>query len=98
MLKKLGPEHVDVAAFYNKLGVVHHQLGDLNQANDYHDRALAIMLKKHGPENVNVAASYNDLGLVHRQLGDLTQAKDFHEGAPPDSPGRVRNKRECSLF
>ena len=48
--------------------------------------------------NVNVAASYNDLGLVHRQLGDLTQAKDFHEGAPPHSPGRVRNKRECSLF
>ena len=56
------------------------------------------MLKKRGPENVNVAASYNDLGLVHRQLGDLTQAKNFHEGAPPDSPGRVRNKRECSLF
>ena len=59
---------------------------------------IDIMLKKRGPENVNVAASYNDLGLVHRQLGDLTQAKDFHEGAPPHSPGRVRNKRECSLF
>ena len=97
-LKKLGPEHFNVATSYNKLGVVHHQLGDLNQANDYHDCALAIMLKKRGPENVNVAASYNDLGLVHRQLGDLTQAKDFHEGAPPHSPGRVRNKRECSLF
>ena len=98
MLKKLGPEHVDVAASYNNLGVVHRQLGDLNQAKDYHDRALAILLKKLGPEDINVAASYNDLGLLHRQLGDLTQAKDFHEGAPPHSPGRVSNKRECSLF
>ena len=98
MLKKFGSEHVTVATTYKALGLVHCELGDLNKAKDYHDRALAILPKKRGPENVNVAASYNDLGLVHRQLGDLTQAKDFREGAPPHSPGRVRNKRECSLF
>ena len=60
MLKKLGPEHVDVTASYSYLGLVHRQLGDLDQVKDYHDRALAIMLKELGPDHVNVAASYND--------------------------------------
>ena len=60
MLKKVGPDHVNAAASYNDLGLVHRQLGDLKQAKDYHDRALAIMLKELGPDHVNVAASYND--------------------------------------
>ena len=54
MLKKLGPDHVDVAASYSYLGLVHYQLGDLTEAKDYHDRALAIMLKKLGPDHVDV--------------------------------------------
>ena len=71
MLKKLRPDHVDVAASYSYLGHVHRQLGDLTQANDYHDRALAIMLNKLGPDHVNVATSYNDLSRVHRKMGEL---------------------------
>ena len=31
-LKKLGPEHVDVASSYSHLGSVHKKLGDLSQA------------------------------------------------------------------
>ena len=32
MLKKLGPDHVDVAASYSYLGLVHHKLGDFTEA------------------------------------------------------------------
>ena len=55
MLKTFGPDHVNVAACYNRLGLVHRELGDLKQAKDYHDRALAIMLKELGSDHVNVA-------------------------------------------
>ena len=81
MLKELGPDNVTVAACYNHLGLVHRQLGDLKQAKDYLDRALAIMLKELGPDHVNVAACYSALGLVHRELGDLKQAKDYNDRA-----------------
>ena len=76
-----GPDHVDVAISYHNLGVLHYNLGDLSQAKDYHDRALAIRLKKLGPDHVDVANSYNSLGIVHYNLGDLSQAKDYHDRA-----------------
>ncbi|CAH3110504.1 unnamed protein product [Pocillopora meandrina] len=75
-LKKLGPEHVDVAVCYNNLGTLHRALGDLQQAKECHDRALAMRLKRLGPEHVNVASSYNNLGTLHHDLGDLQQAKE----------------------
>ena len=38
----LGAKHIDVAKSYNNLGVVHQELGELEQAKDYHQRALEI--------------------------------------------------------
>ena len=81
ILKERGPDHAHVAASYSGLGLVHRQLGDLKQAKDYHDRALAIMLKELGPDHVNVAACYSALGLIHCELGDLKQAKDYNDRA-----------------
>ena len=72
---------LDVAAIYRQVGKVHKKLGDLSQAKDYYDRALAIRLKKLGPDHVDVATSYNSLGIVHDELGDLSQAKDYHDRA-----------------
>ena len=43
----------------SELGSVHVKLGDLSQAKDYHDRALAICLNKLGPDHVDVATSYS---------------------------------------
>ena len=77
----LGPEDVETANSYHKLGTVHEMLGDLSQAKDYHDRALEIRLKKLGPEHVDVASSYSHLGIVHVMLCDLSQAKDCHDRA-----------------
>ena len=36
-------------------------LGDLKQAKEYFERALAIQLEKLGPHHVNVAISYDNL-------------------------------------
>ena len=47
----------DIAVIYQHVGNVHRELGDLSQAKDYHDRALAIRLKKLGPDHVHVANS-----------------------------------------
>ena len=77
----LGPENVETANSYHKLGTVHEMLGDLSQAKDYHDRALEIRLKKLGSEHVDVASSYSHLGIVHVMLCDLSQAKDCHDRA-----------------
>ena len=48
-MKKLGPDHLDVARFYNNLGALYREMGDLELAKEYLERALAIRLKKLGP-------------------------------------------------
>ncbi|XP_022778206.1 uncharacterized protein LOC111319731 isoform X1 [Stylophora pistillata] len=73
-VKTLGPEHVDVASTYENLGNVHCNLGELNQAKEFYDRALGIRLKK-------LASTYGNLGTVHCNLGELSQAKEYHDRA-----------------
>ena len=71
----------DEALCYTCLGSVHKDLGDLEQAKQYFERALTIYLKKLGPDHLDVAMCHNNLGTVHRVLGDLEQAKQYHERA-----------------
>ena len=55
-LKKLGPDHLDVATCYSNLGHVHRALGNLEQAKENHDRALTIRLNKLGPDHFDTMA------------------------------------------
>ena len=71
----------EVINAYGFIGTVHHSLGDLQQAKEYHNRALTIGLKTFGPEHVDLAESYNNLGSVHYGLGDLQQSKECHDRA-----------------
>ncbi|XP_022810600.1 kinesin light chain-like, partial [Stylophora pistillata] len=86
-LKKLGPDHVDVAgsynnlASYNNLGNLHSNLDKTDQAKDYYNHALEIYLKKLGPDHVKVANSYNNLGNLHSDLGETDQAKGYYNHA-----------------
>ena len=66
-IKKLGPEHFDVAESYNNLGAVHRGLGDLQQAKECQDHAYSIRLKNLGPEYVDVRAMQNNLLIVQRE-------------------------------
>ena len=70
-----------VAECYSNLAAVHKRLGDLQQAKEYYERALAIHLEKLGPDNLDVGTCYNNLGSVHDALGDLEKAKEYHERA-----------------
>ena len=67
-----------MAASYSELGTVCVALGELQQAKDYHGRALDIRLKKLGPEHDFVALSYSDLGtvcvMVAMECGDAIQS------------------------
>ena len=71
----------DEALCFICLGRVHQDLGDLEQAKQYYERALTIYLKKLGPDHLDVAMCHNNLGIVHQHLGDLEQAKQYYERA-----------------
>jgi tetratricopeptide (TPR) repeat protein len=45
-VKKLGPDHVDVADCYDNIGKVYYAKGELDKAEDYHQCALAIKVNK----------------------------------------------------
>ena len=42
-LKSFGPEHANVATYYNNLGFLHRRLGGLNQAKDCPERESRIL-------------------------------------------------------
>ena len=65
-LKKLGPDHVDVAIVYNNSGSVQRKLGNLEQAKEFFDRALAIYLKRLGPEHSLVSTVQRNLAKVQQ--------------------------------
>ena len=56
----MGFQHSDVAASYNNLAAVLRDQGDLEKANEYHERALSIMQETLGPEHPDVATSYKN--------------------------------------
>ena len=80
-LNTLGPNHIDLATSYNKLGMVCYEKGELEQAKDYHQRAMDIRINILGPNHIKVAKSYNNLGTVYNAMGELEQAKDYHQRA-----------------
>ena len=71
----------DYASCYYFLGAVNYELGDLELAKEYQERALTIYLNGLDADHLYVAMCYNSLGTVHRDLGDLEQAKEYHERA-----------------
>ena len=54
-------------------------MGNLEQAKDYYDRALAIRTRKFGPEYIDVATTSNNLGIVYLMSDSLEQAKDYFD-------------------
>ncbi|CAB4002006.1 Nephrocystin-3, partial [Paramuricea clavata] len=58
--------------------IVYHHMGELEQAKNYHQRAMEIREKKLGSNHVDVANSYNNLGTMYLDMGELEQAKNYH--------------------
>ena len=76
-----GEHHNKVATSYQNLAKVFHNLGQYNDAKEYHERARIITEEIFGEEHANVANSYNNLGTVYRDLGQYNKAKEYHEKA-----------------
>ena len=55
--------------------------GELKQAKEYHERALAIRIQTLGPQHPSVVTCYNRLALVLRDQGDLEQAREYQKRA-----------------
>ncbi|KAL9958237.1 hypothetical protein ACROYT_G035227 [Oculina patagonica] len=77
--KIYGEEHADVAASYNNLGAVYHDLGHYNKAKEYYDKGLFISKKIYGEKNAVVAASYNNLGNVYCDFAQYNEAKENYD-------------------
>ena len=75
----MGLQHPKVATSCSNLGNVLHDQGDLKQAKEYHERALAIRQQTLGPQHPDVASSYNNLATVLCDQDDLKRAKEYHE-------------------
>jgi CHAT domain-containing protein/Tfp pilus assembly protein PilF len=79
--KVLPPEHPDIAASLNNLGVVQSDLGDYAAARRSHEEALAMRRKALPKDNPYIAASLNNLGIVQHDLRDYAAARRSHEQA-----------------
>ena len=59
---------------YNNLATVLKYQGELKQAKEYRERALAIRQQTLGPQHPDIATSCNNLATVLRDQGDLEKA------------------------
>ena len=55
--------------------------GDLKQAKEYHERAIAIRRQTLGSQHPAVAASYENLAIVLRNQCDVEMATEYPERA-----------------
>ena len=55
--------------------------GDLDEALDYHKRAISIQEKVLDKASPDLATSYNNIGGVLKEKGDLDEALDYYHQA-----------------
>ena len=77
--KPASPQHVDLAAINNNLGVVAQRRGRLDEAADWYARSLAI--KEETGDLPGMADSYHNLGIIAQLRGRLDEAADWYAKA-----------------
>ncbi|MCO1653631.1 FxSxx-COOH system tetratricopeptide repeat protein [Pseudonocardia humida] len=77
----LGPEHIEVAARREELGLVLWNSGELAQAREQVEAALRTAVRVLGPDHPDVGTTRSHLGLVLQDVGDLPAARAEHEHA-----------------
>jgi tetratricopeptide (TPR) repeat protein len=76
--KHLGPEHTDVAAVLNNLGVFYTNEKRFDEAERAHQRALAIRRKANPKANPDLAQSKCNLAVLYHLRGDFDQAGELY--------------------
>jgi hypothetical protein len=83
-LRELGDDpppalRVHAAVWLNELGFLHYALGDLDEAERLHRKALEIEEKLGRLEGM--ATQYGNLGVIYQTRGDLDEAERLHRKA-----------------
>ena len=63
--------------YYNNVGTINIQMGNLNAAVDNFDKCLQIKLKLFGPFHDQVQLTYNNLGVTYDDMGDFEMAEYY---------------------
>jgi len=79
-LRRAEPMSLVFARCMNLLGNIAWGRGDLEKAEKYHNRALAIR-QAVAPSSLALASTYNNLGLIAANRGKLEQAETYHRQA-----------------
>jgi CHAT domain-containing protein/tetratricopeptide (TPR) repeat protein len=70
-----------LARFYKTMADVNFELGDFEQAKQYHEEGLQLRLEYLGEENMETPVSYQDLAAVLFEMKDYEGAKQNYEKA-----------------
>ena len=82
VLRRLGEEDAPAASDnYASLGIVEESRGDLDQAQVFKEKALALRERYLGPDHPSVANALNMMGVLYMMRGDLERSLRTHERA-----------------
>jgi CHAT domain-containing protein/Tfp pilus assembly protein PilF len=76
--KVLGPDHPYVAAALNNLAIVYYLKGDLDKAQQLHQRILKIREKSLPPDHPFLAATLNNIAEIYRLKGEYPTAEALY--------------------
>ncbi|HET7502996.1 MAG TPA: serine/threonine-protein kinase [Kofleriaceae bacterium] len=86
------PAHqIDLGRFYDALAKSLDQLGDLDEAQRLHERALAIVTRELDASHLTVIELQSSYGLLLRRRGLLDRARSVLEGALQHIPASYRD-------
>jgi len=66
---------------YDAFGIIFSKLGDLNNALNYHLKAIKVLEESYGTRNTKTAMSYGNVGVIYGWLGKYTQALYYYQKA-----------------
>ena len=56
---------------------MYHSLGEYNQAQELHEKALLIRKTILGEDHASIATSFNNVALVYDSMGEYSQANEY---------------------
>ncbi|CAF5020227.1 unnamed protein product, partial [Rotaria sp. Silwood1] len=92
--KILPPNHPDLAASFNNIGIVYDEMGEYSKALSWYERSLEIRKIALPPNHPDLASSYNNIAVVYGQMGEYSKALSYYEkdleitkkALPPNHP------------
>ena len=77
-VSSFGPQHNNVGAIDNAIGLANHHLGKLDEALASYQSALSTMKRLYGDDHLDVAAAHTNIGNAYRDKRQYDQAIEHH--------------------